>query len=422
MSAEGSSASARPSRRFSSRVRLLQRIDRWAGIPLCFALTLWRRASDVFRPADFDAPPRRILLLKLTEQGSTVLAHDAIRRAVELVGKENVFFAVFEENRAILDILGLVSDENVLAIRTTSAAAMARSTRLALRRMRHENIDTCIDLEFFARSSAALGYLSGARRRIGFHARFGEGPYRGDLQTHRVAYNPHVHTATAFRSLVEASLADPTQLPTFGWRSQPPPLPPSYAIEPHETAAVDAARRDLGVPSDAPVILLNANAGDLLPLRKWPEENYVTLAQRLAAEFPPTHILFTGGPEEAARTAELAAATNSPRCHSIAGRTTLRELLALYHRATVLVTNDSGPAHFAALTPIEVVVLFGPETPLLFAAPGPRTHVVWSGLACSPCVSALNNRQSVCRDNICMRTITVDEVHARVAALHRARR
>ena len=421
MSAEDPSASTRASRRFSSRVRLLQRIDRWAGIPTCFALTLVRRTSDVFRHRDLAAPPKRILLLKLTEQGSTVLAHDAIRRAIELVGKGNVFFAVFEENRTILDILGLVPDENVFAIRTSSAAAMLRSAWSALRRMRHQNIDTCIDLEFFARSSAALAYLSGAERRIGFHARFGEGPYRGDLLTHRVAYNPHVHTATAFRSLVEATIADPAQLPTFGWRGKTPELPSSYRVQPDETAAVDDLLRDVGVPVGAPVILLNANAGDLLPLRKWPEENYVALARRLAAEFPETHLLFTGGPEEAGRIAELAVAAQSPRCQSIAGQTSLRELLALYHRATVLVTNDSGPAHFAALAPIEVVVLFGPETPLLFAAPGPRTHVVWSGIACSPCVSALNNRQSVCRDNVCMRTITVDEVFARVAALHRSR-
>jgi len=76
----------------------------------------------------------------------------------------------------------------------------------------------------------------------------------------------------------------------------------------------------------------------------------------------------------------------------------------------VLVTNDSGPAHFATLTPIEVVTLFGPETPALFAARTSRNHVIWAALACSPCVSAANNRLSTCRDNLCMQRITVDEV------------
>ncbi len=93
----------------------------------------------------------------------------------------------------------------------------------------------------------------------------------------------------------------------------------------------------------------------------------------------------------------------------------------LYTLAEVLVTNDSGPAHFAALTPIDVVALFGPETPLLFAAPGPRSHPLWAGLACSPCVNAYNNRRTACRDNQCMKAHTVDAVFAITARIYRQR-
>ena len=49
----------------------------------------------------------------------------------------------------------------------------------------------------------------------------------------------------------------------------------------------------------------------------------------------------------------------------LAGKTTLRQVLVLYARSEILVTNDSGPAHFASMTPIHVVTLFGPETPAL---------------------------------------------------------
>ena len=87
-------------------------------------------------------------------------------------------------------------------------------------------------------------------------------------------------------------------------------------------------------------------------------------------------------------------------------------MLALYTLAEVLVTNDSGPAHFATLTPIRVVTLFGPETPELFAARTPRNTALWAGIPCSPCVNAYNNRQSPCRDNQCMQALTVDQVFA----------
>jgi len=99
----------------------------------------------------------------------------------------------------------------------------------------------------------------------------------------------------------------------------------------------------------------------------------------------------------------------------------LRELLVLFARAEVLVTNDSGPAHFAVLTPIDVVALFGPETPLLFAAPGPRSHPLWAGLACSPCVNAHNNRRTSCGDNQCMKAHTVEKVAEVVSGIYRGR-
>ena len=80
----------------------------------------------------------------------------------------------------------------------------------------------------------------------------------------------------------------------------------------------------------------------------------------------------------------------------------------------MLVTNDSGPAHFASLTPVHTVVLFGPETPLLFGSLAPATTIIWKQLACSPCVSVFNHRLSPCDNNRCMQLITVDEVCAAV--------
>ena len=48
------------------------------------------------------------MFLKFIEQGATVLAQDAIRRATLHAGRDNMFFCVFESNRAILDVLGVV--------------------------------------------------------------------------------------------------------------------------------------------------------------------------------------------------------------------------------------------------------------------------------------------------------------------------
>ena len=90
----------------------------------------------------------------------------------------------------------------------------------------------------------------------------------------------------------------------------------------------------------------------------------------------------------------------------------MRQLIVLYTLADLLVTNDSGPAHFASLTGIDVITLFGPETPAVFGVRGPLSHILHAGLPCSPCVNAANNRLSACRNNLCMQAITVDRVEA----------
>jgi ADP-heptose:LPS heptosyltransferase len=87
----------------------------------------------------------------------------------------------------------------------------------------------------------------------------------------------------------------------------------------------------------------------------------------------------------------------------------LNAIKALYNVATVLVTNDSGPGHFSAITPIRSIVLFGPETPKLYGSLG-NSEAIWAALACSPCVTAANQKNSACNDAICMRMITPERV------------
>jgi ADP-heptose:LPS heptosyltransferase len=404
------------------QVSTMRRADRWLGLPVCFLLTAIRK---VFQKEDGSvaARPTGIVFVKLAEQGSTVLASQAIRRAIAMVGAERVFFLVFEENRHVLDAMDLVPAGNVITIPTPSMAGTVLGAYRAIRRLRRARVDTAIDLEFFARSSAALAFLSGARWRTGFHGFSGEASYRGDLLTHRVSFNPYLHTSQTFELLVAALERVPATLPTFDMVPQHvEDVLPTFTPEADEPAQVRQIVSDAaGCDTSGRLILLNANASDLVPLRRWPLERYVELAKRLLTAYPDAVIGFTGAPAEAPRVMELLREVGSPRAICLAGRTTMRQLLVLYGLAEVMVTNDSGPAHFAALTSIDVVTLFGPETPMLFGALTPRNHVLWAGLACSPCINAFNDRQSACTNNVCMQRITVDHVFAEVCRAYNAR-
>ena len=200
------------------------RIDRWVGVPLCFLAT--RILALLVRSASPQTAVRRILFVKLAEQGSTVLAYQALGDAVRRVGRENVYMMVFEDNRFILDLLDVIPRENVLALRSDTLLRLVGTALAALRRLRALRVDAAIDLEFFARSSALLVAASGAPTRVGLHAYFGEGPYRGNLMTHPIRYNPHLHTSQLFALLVSALDFPVDRLPQLDAvpeHSAPPP-------------------------------------------------------------------------------------------------------------------------------------------------------------------------------------------------------
>jgi ADP-heptose:LPS heptosyltransferase len=404
------------------------KVDRWFGRPICWALTVVRRVITPLvgwgREQTPGVPPKKILFIKMIEQGATVLAYAALRRAVEMVGRENVYFWVFEENRPILDLLEIIPGENVLVIRTKRMWVFGLDILRTLWRIRRLGIDATVDMEFFSRAPAILAWLTGARRRVGLHRFTSEAPYRGDLLTHRVQYNPYIHTAGTYHLLVEALLADPREVPLMKQ------VPPTVDLRPAQFQAREEEREKVAAlvtklaPAygDGPLLLLNSNASDLMPLRKWPTERFVELARRLLEWDASATIVFTGGPSEASAAEKVVREISSRRVVSMAGKTTLRELLVLFTLADVLVTNDSGPGHFASLTGIDAVVLFGPETPALYGPVGPHTHVVTAGLACSPCVNVLNHRFSPCGDNRCMQMIGVEQVYQTVVGVVAERR
>src|SRR5437762_6261237 len=185
----------------------LQRTDRWVGVPLCAILTILKR---MFESAGRPGPRqvRRILFVKFAEQGSTVLAYPAIRRAIDMVGRENVYFVVFEDNRFILDAMDVIPEENVITIATHSPFGFTFSTLRSVLQVRKIGIDAVVDMEFLTRFSAMLTFTTGAKSRVGFHTFFGDGPYRGDLMTHRLLYNPHLHTSQMFEAMVESLTRD----------------------------------------------------------------------------------------------------------------------------------------------------------------------------------------------------------------------
>ncbi len=391
-------------------IGFMRKVDYFAGVPLCFAASLYTWIADRLGKRPIERP-RKALFIELSEMGSAILADPAMRKMRE-AGAE-LHFAIFAANAPSLRLLGTVPEANVFTIRHDNLLTLAVDSLRFLAWCRRRRIDTAIDLELFSRYSALLGGLCGAARRVGFHAFHNEGLYRGAMLTRRVLYNPHRHIAKNFVALVNAALAREEELPFSKTRVEDEEV--RLAQAPGDRAAEERMRTRVRErfpgydPARHRIVVVNPNASDLLPQRRWMPERFVEVMRGLLAADPTLLVVITGSPGEREQAERLRTAVADPRCLNFAGVHALEELPALYRIAEVLLTNDSGAGHFSAVTGIRAFVLFGPETPALYGSLGNATPI-YAGLACSPCVSAANHRRTPCTNNVCLQAIPAQAV------------
>ena len=317
-----------------------------------------------------------------------MLAQDAIRRATRARrARQHLLLRVREQPRDPRRPRRGAGAPTCSAFAIGALATFLLDFLRALITMRAQRIDTIIDMEFFSRASAMFAFLSGASTRVGLHRFTGELPYRGDLMTHRVQYTPHLHVSLLYVVLVEAAFQRPHRRAAAqsagraDRRRRVPAARRSSRRRPRPTqmralvggAATRAPRHPAESQRQRPAAA--AQMGERASSWSWRGACSTAFPQSRAS-------CVTGAPAERAAADQLCRAIDSPRAVSAAGQTSLRELLTLYTLASVLVTNDSGPAHFASLTPVHTVVLFGPETPLLFGSlqPGDDDHLETAGV------------------------------------------
>lgn len=171
---------------------------------------------------------------------------------------------------------------------------------------------------------------------------------------------------------------------------------------------------------DKGLILINPNASSLCELRKWPAKHFASLADTLIERYGDYNIAMIGAPSERDHVSMVVALmTHKSDIQNLAGATDFKTLLALLERTNMLISNDSGPVHLAAGYGANTVVLFGPETPILYKPLNPNSRVLYENIYCSPCINVLDNKKNFeeCENVRCMERITVESVIASVESL-----
>lgn len=412
-------------------VNAMRTIDHWVGVPLCALTSPFVALLDLLaKPFTKAGNPQKLLFIELSEMGSAILVDPAMRKA-QANGAE-IYFLIFKSNAASLSLLNTVKPNHIFTIDSSSLLNLALDTLRFLVKARIHRIDTVIDLELFSRFTALLTGLCGARRRVGYDIFHGEGLWRGTMLTRKVHYNPHIHIAKNFLSLVHAAFAKEEETPFSKIAISDREIELAQAvIDPSVKQNLQLKIENLAQQAFIPfkygqqrIILINPNASDLLPQRRWAPERFSELIVAVHQRWPEDLILITGSPAEHAYVEGVRLAAKVKHAVNFAGHVRFSELPALYTLSHAMVTNDSGPGHFSSVTSLHTVVLFGPETPALYGSLG-KSIPITAQLACSPCVSAANHRKTPCQDNVCMKAITVtqviDQLAIQINAADRAR-
>jgi len=267
--------------------------------------------------------------------------------------------------------------------RGAGRAAVLREIREFYRMLRDRPYDLVIDFHGLFKS-AVLVWLSGGKRRLGFDS-LQEGS--GLVLNERIPEDMGKHAVERYLDLPR-HLGCETGEPEFPIALQEPHFERVAALL--ASFAVDTSR---GFVAVSPVAYWET--------KLWDEAKFAAVCDRIVRELG-LPVVFTGespeGPIERIR-----ALMQAPSA-SAAGRTSLRDLAALYRRASVLLTTDSGPMHLAAAVGTPVVALFGPTSPERTGPYGEGHVVIRRGMDCSPCF------RKACETLQCMKSITVDEV------------
>lgn len=284
--------------------------------------------------------------------------------------------------------------------------------RAVARRLRADRADAALVLPN-SLSSAALAWAAGARRRIGY-----AGHWRRPLLTDVVA--PPLRPSRGDDPRGDGRVTPPESFLHLGTALGIPARgadeAPTLALA---TSADDERRADevlarLFPGSAGPLVLLNDN-GAHGPSKAWGVDRCAALARWLLPRLPGCRVLIHCGPgdRETARAVEDAASHPAVRSLADVDDLPLGLSKALYRRATLSVSTDSGPRHIAAAFGVPTVALVGPIDPLCGRS-DPRWCVeIRLDLPCSPC----GRRVCPLGHNDCMRRITPEQVGEAALAL-----
>ena len=385
-------------------------VEGCGGAIICFFFTLLYK----LRPTVRNKKIKNVLVIELVEMGASIMAYSSLRYIQKNIDGANIYCLCLESTKEPWLLLDAIPKENVYAIDNSSPLAFGWSVLKQARALSKKNIDIIIDYELFTRISAIISFLIRTKFRAGFYRYTMEGLYRGDFYDVKCYFNQNMHIAKNLLAVTKSAVELSTRYYNYeGPIHTDEIVAPSYQADPAVSESVrNNIRLSLVEDSRQPLILVAPTVGSKLSMRDYPKEHYVEVIKNLLNLYPKHAIVLIGTMSHAPVCEYIREKIGNRRCINFAGHTpTLRELVELLGMGELLITNDGGTSHFASMTDIKSLVLFGPETPFMYGPLG-KTVCLYEFFHSSPSITSYNHKNPPSDYNACLRNIHPDRVVA----------
>jgi ADP-heptose:LPS heptosyltransferase len=313
---------------------------------------------------EIGTPPRRALIVLLGAIGDVVRALPLLGRMRRAWPDTHITWAVEPKSSPILERHPWL-DEVILYDRRRAPWSFGPF----LREVRARKFDVVLDLQRHLKSGIT-SYGTGAPMRIGFDAANTK-ELNHRFSTRRIEPQPNMRLKLL-------------QYQAFGDVLGLPQAPIEFGLE----AFADERERVLALLQEARRPLLGVILGSSWPSRIYFPESIARVVTELAHSsngIAPLFPVLLGGPDETGIAADVMRAIGGLPAINLAGRTTLRDLVAIFPECAAAFGPDSGPMHIAAAVGCPIVSLWGATAAERSAPWGYADLAISSSIPCHPC-------------------------------------
>ena len=357
------------------------------------------RSQKLRSPLDYKTV-KKVLIIKFFGGGSILLASPAIYSIKKVHPDAHISIITLSENKEICLLLKAIDKIYYLDLKNPFSFFL-KYFKL-IQEIKNKNYDFIVDLEFVTNFSALttlfISIVSKPCATIGFSS---PSKWRNKIYSIAIPFDHSRHITEIFAKLFFHLVEKPFKVDFK--------IPKKDIISLAELSPL--SKKILDENSEAnKIICVNINAGKLCHLRRWPQENYAELIFGLRDRFGIKTVLIGGKEDVSYVEGFIAKIPKKNDIFNLCGKLSIKELVDLFNKSRLLITNDSGPLHIASIVGLPTISFFGPETPYLYGPLGSDHHVFYEDIFCSPCINIYNAKASNCNNNICLKSIGPETV------------